>query len=99
MINSRKKTIKWGIIGAGRIARTFATDLQYAAHATLQGIASRQADPAKAFAGEFSVPNYYGSYAAMLADPAIDAVYIATPHSSPQRPIYRSVECGQTCTL
>ena len=81
MIDSQKKTIKWGIIGAGRIARTFATDIQYSGNASLQGIASRQVDPAKVFAEEFSVPNYYGSYAAMLADPAIDAVYIATPHS------------------
>ena len=56
MIDPQKKTIKWGIIGAGRIARTFATDIQYAGNASLQGIASRQVDPAKVFAEEFSIP-------------------------------------------
>jgi predicted dehydrogenase len=75
------QTLRWGIIGAGRIARTFATDIVHAQHASLYGVASRQLSSAEAFAESFSVPQAYGSYAELFADSNIDAVYIATPHS------------------
>jgi predicted dehydrogenase len=65
--------ISWGFLGAGWIAKTALAPAVHAAHnATLQAIASRDHDRAKAL-GPHTV---YGSYEDLLADPDIDAVYI-----------------------
>ena len=75
------KRVKWGILGSGRMARSFALALNYLEDAELYGIASRSAEKAGAFAAEFSVPKHFHGYESLAADPGIDAVYIATPHS------------------
>jgi predicted dehydrogenase len=75
-----KDTIRWGIIGAGKIARKFAADLMLVENATLAAIASRTQEHADIFGDEFQVPIRYASYDALVADPSIDVVYIATPH-------------------
>ena len=72
--------VRWGIIGAGRIARTFASDIAFAPHATLAAVASRELSRARGFADDFSIATAYGSYQEILADPDIDAIYIDTPH-------------------
>ena len=79
---SRAETkIRWGIVGAGRIAKTFASDIEHTPHANLYAIAARKLESAQAFANAFSIDRAYGSYAELFADPNVDAVYIATPHS------------------
>ena len=75
------KTIKWGIIGAGRISSTFATALNSLDHTELVGIASRDLDRATEFANRFHIKNVYGSYEELVKDPEIDVIYIATPHT------------------
>lgn len=75
------KTIRWGILGCGKIARKFAADLKYVKNAELGAVASREAKKAQAFAKEFDTQTYYGSYEALVQDPQVDAIYIATPHS------------------
>ena len=87
--------IRWGIIGAGHIARTFATDIDYAAHATLNAVASRELSRAQAFADDFSILTAYGSYEEILADPNIDAVYIATPHSHHKKQSIAALRAGK----
>ena len=88
-------TIRWGIIGAGRIARTFAADLAYAEHAVLTAVASRQLSSAQAFADDCAVPCAYGSYAQLYADPNVDAVYIATPHSHHKEQAIAALRAGK----
>lgn len=73
--------IKWGILGTGRIAGKFAAALNYLDGADLYGIASRSAEKAEAFCREHSVTKSYPDYESLAADPEIDVVYIATPHS------------------
>ena len=74
--------VKWGIISTGSIAGRFAEVLNKMDSAnSLGGVASRDAGKAKAFALEFNAPAHYGSYEELAADPAIDAIYIATPNS------------------
>jgi predicted dehydrogenase len=73
-------TIGWGILGAGSIARKFATDLKNLDDARLAAVGSRSLEKASAFAGEFGAARAYGSYAAMADDPEVDVVYVATPH-------------------
>ncbi|WP_179019120.1 Gfo/Idh/MocA family protein [Winogradskyella forsetii] len=77
----KSKMINWGIIGAGKIASKFATDLNTIPNCNLFGIASRSLEKAEDFANEFDADKAYGSYEALASDPNIDAIYIATPHS------------------
>lgn len=81
MTSQQHKTIKWGIIGLGRIAEKFAKDLVTIENAQLYGVASRSQDKANAFAKSFNAIKAYNSYEALAKDENIDAVYIATPHS------------------
>jgi predicted dehydrogenase len=74
------RTINWGIIGPGRIARKFASDLKLVKDAKLLAVASRSEDHARAFAEEFGVDEWYGSYQSLVSNPAIDVVYVASPH-------------------
>lgn len=75
-----RTTFGWGILGAGRIAGRFAADLKKLPHARLVAVGSRDLDKARSFAAEYGVERAYGTYADMLADPAVDVVYVATPH-------------------
>ncbi len=75
------RKIKWGIIGLGRIAGTFANDLLLHDKSVLYGVASREESKARKFAQKFNAVNYYGSYKELAKDPEIDVVYIATPHT------------------
>lgn len=76
-----QKTINWGIIGLGKIANKFATDLQTVPGAKLYAVASRSLEKATAFAEKYEASKTYPSYEQLAKDPNIDAVYIATPHA------------------
>ncbi len=75
-----KRTIRWGIIGLGKIANKFAQDILLSEQAVLQAVASRNLNKAQSFAQQYHATTYYDSYEALAADPEIDVVYIATPH-------------------
>lgn len=72
--------IRWGIIGTGLIAHTFARDLAFTDDGVVAAVGSRSASSAAAFGDEFDVPRRYDSYEALVDDDGIDAVYVATPH-------------------
>ena len=73
--------IRWGIVGAGRIAHQFAADFAHVAgEAELVMIGARSPADAAAFASRYSVPNY-GDYQRVFESDGVDIVYIATPHS------------------
>jgi predicted dehydrogenase len=73
-------TIGWGVLGPGNIARSFAADLLVVPEARLVATGSRDEQRAAAFAAEFG-GRAHGSYEALVADPEVDVVYVATPHS------------------
>lgn len=75
------KTIKWGIIGAGKISATFAEALNSLKDTELAAIASRNLDKAQDFANRFHIKKAYGSYEELAMDPEIDVIYIGTPHT------------------
>ena len=75
------KVINWGIIGLGKIADRFATDLANVSNVKLVAVASRSLDRANEFANKFNADKAYNSYKVLAEDPNVDAVYIATPHS------------------
>ena len=73
--------LRWGILATGMIARMFTSDL-YTAGREVVAVGSRSDVSARAFAEEFGIPHAHGSYEALLADPDVDIVYVATPHPS-----------------
>jgi predicted dehydrogenase len=79
---SATKNIKWGILGLGKIAHKFAEDLITVQECELYAVASRNQEKANDFAQKFGVKIAYDSYEKLAKDPSIDAIYIATPHSS-----------------
>nr|WP_321222492.1 Gfo/Idh/MocA family oxidoreductase [uncultured Psychroserpens sp.] len=81
MDTKQHKNINWGIIGLGKIANKFAQDLLKIEDATLYAVASRNLNKASEFAKNYNVSHAYGTYEALVNDPNIDAVYIATPHA------------------
>ncbi|GAB3243626.1 Gfo/Idh/MocA family protein [Chitinimonas naiadis] len=72
--------VRWGILGTGFIAGQLAAAIKDSADAVLQAVASRSAGPAERFAAEQGARQHYPSYAELVADPAVEVVYIATPH-------------------
>ena len=75
------KKVRWGIVGAGHIANTFAADMQHVENAELAAVAARKQASAKEFAQRHGINKAYEGYAALYADPDVDAVYVATPHT------------------
>ncbi|MGO9246364.1 MAG: Gfo/Idh/MocA family protein [Verrucomicrobiia bacterium] len=73
-------SLSWGILGTGRIAGLFAKNLPQSNTGKLAAVGSRTQISADRFGAEFGVPRCHGSYDALLADPTVQAVYIATPH-------------------
>jgi predicted dehydrogenase len=86
---------RWGILGAGFIAGMFARDLAFTDEAAVGAIASRSLDKAEAFAAEHGPMKAYGSYEELLADPDIDFVYVAVPHSEHVRVAELAVRAGK----
>ncbi len=73
-------TVRWGILGLGKIAHKFAQDLATVPNTSLYAVASRSASKAKEFAETYEVACQYASYEALLQNTEVDAIYIATPH-------------------
>ncbi|MGI5128634.1 Gfo/Idh/MocA family protein [Pseudonocardia sp. CA-107938] len=74
-------TVRWGVIGPGRIAGKVVGDLPLVPGAELAAVASRTSkERAEAFAAEHGAARAYGSYEEIIADPDVDVLYIATPH-------------------
>lgn len=76
------KKYKWGIIGLGRIAETFAKGLSVLKNAELYAVASRTQENADRFGKKYHASKMYGSYEAVVQDQDVDVIYIATPHNS-----------------
>ena len=89
------KTFKWGVISPGRIAHTFAKALKAVPNAEIHAVASSSQERADAFAKEYSVPNAYDNYAALVANPEVDAVYIASLHQQHYGHTKMALEAGK----
>jgi predicted dehydrogenase len=72
--------IRWGILGCGKIARKFAADLKLVEDAELIAIGAREHSTAAAFAKDFPAKYVHKSYEALVSNPEVDVIYVATPH-------------------
>jgi predicted dehydrogenase len=72
--------IRWGILGCGKIANKFASDLRLVQDAELSAIASRDPVTANKFANEHKPRFVFNNYEQLASSPHVDVIYIATPH-------------------
>jgi predicted dehydrogenase len=89
------KMYNWAILGCGKIARKFSSDLKLLPNARLYAAASRDINNAQQFASDIGFEKAYGSYEAMLADREIDIVYVATPHSHHHQHVLMCLHAGK----
>ncbi|GAA4853862.1 Gfo/Idh/MocA family oxidoreductase [Actinomycetospora corticicola] len=89
------QTIRWGIAGPGRIAAGVARDLVAVEGTELAAVGSRSAERAEAFAAEHGASRAHGSYRALVDDPEVDAIYIATPHPQHADLAVAALEAGK----
>lgn len=87
-------TIGWGILGAGKIARTFVRDLA-GAGLRVSAVGSRGQDRAARFAAETGIGRAFGSYAELVDSPDVDVVYIATPQPWHAEQALLAIEAGK----
>jgi predicted dehydrogenase len=74
--------IRWGILATGGIAAAFVADLKLLPEAEVLAVGSRRPDTAETFAAKHDIPRAYGSWSDLAADPDLDVIYVATPHSA-----------------
>ncbi|MFC7528170.1 Gfo/Idh/MocA family protein [Actinoplanes sp. GCM10030250] len=89
------QNVRWGILGPGGIASTFAADLPLVAGAELAAVGSRSLATAEAFAERHGFARAHGSYAELAADDGVDVVYVATPHAFHLESALLCVEAGK----
>lgn len=78
MNDPQKKKLRLGVLGAGGIARRRVLPALKDS-SLLEVCAVMDTSGAREIAREFGVPRHYEDQAALIADPGVDAVYIATP--------------------
>jgi predicted dehydrogenase len=84
----------YGILGAGNIAHAFSKALK-GLNFTREAVASRDISKAEAFKKQYGFKKAYGSYEALLDDPAVNCVYIATPHSFHYEHVMKALDKGK----
>ncbi|HCE46540.1 MAG TPA: oxidoreductase [Lentisphaeria bacterium] len=94
-MSANETKLRWGIIGAGGIAKAFAKGVQHSKTGEMVAVGSRSQEKADAFAKELNIPRSYGSYEALLADKDVQAVYIATPHPMHAEWAIKAAEAGK----
>ena len=73
--------LRWGIAATGGIAASMCEALATLPDARITAVGSRMQEAAANFAARFEIPNAHGTYEALFADPDVDIVYVASPHS------------------
>jgi len=90
------KTIRWGIIGCGDVTEVKSgPGFQKADHSQLVAVMRRNGHLAKDYAERHGVPRSYDDASALIHDPEVDAVYIATPPSSHKQYAMMTAQAGK----
>jgi predicted dehydrogenase len=89
------KIIRWGILGAGKIANKFASDLRWVEQAELQAIGSQDKVKGEQFAKTHNIPIVYNSYEALVSSKEVDVIYVATPHGFHHKHVMLCLEHGK----
>jgi predicted dehydrogenase len=96
---TQPRPVRWGVLATGKIARLFVADLALVPGAVLSAVGSRSLHGAQKFVDEHgygdSRATAHGSYADLAADPDVDVVYVATPHSRHADDVMTCIEAGK----
>jgi predicted dehydrogenase len=95
MTTSDTLPLRIGILGCAKIAKQFVRDVADSTKVTIQAVASRDLSKAHQFAQTFGIVRAHGSYEALLADSALDAVYIPLPNSMHAEWAIRALQAGK----
>jgi predicted dehydrogenase len=94
-VSSMSRPLRWGILGTGKIARVVAEALAGSDSGELIAVGSRSAERSNAFADAFSVRGSRGGYEAVIEDPDVEVVYVATNHPDHREWAVRAAEAGK----
>src|ERR1051326_3602676 len=89
------RKLQWGILSTGRIAGALARALATSKTGELLAVGSRSQEAADKFGDEHKAPRRYSSYEALLADPDVEAMYIAPPHPVHVEWAIKAAEAGK----
>lgn len=98
VVSSPDGHVRWGILGCGDVTeKKSGPAFQKAAGSRLVAVMRRDVQKAESYARRHGVPRFYGDVDGLLADPEVDAVYVATPPSSHAELALRVAEVGKPC--
>jgi predicted dehydrogenase len=89
------RVIRWAISSTGHIAGRFAESLRLVPDARLVAVGSRTQAAADAFADTHGIASRHGSIERLAADPEVEAVYVASPHSAHHDDVLLLLEAGK----
>jgi D-xylose 1-dehydrogenase (NADP+, D-xylono-1,5-lactone-forming) len=92
-MNNRR--LAWGILGTGRIAEQFAAGLSGSERCRAAAVGSRREETGRAFAARHGIEAVHGSYEGLLADPAVESVYVSLPNSLHQEWTIKALQAGK----
>ncbi|MBS0319778.1 MAG: Gfo/Idh/MocA family oxidoreductase [Proteobacteria bacterium] len=87
--------LRLGVLGAARIARLFVEAVRPSSKVVVAAVAARDTERGRAFAADLGIPQVHASYDALLADPAIEAVYVPLPNALHARWAIRAADGGK----
>jgi predicted dehydrogenase len=89
------ETLNWGVIGTGGIANDFAEALSHSGRCRVVNAVGSSPQKSAAFAAKWRLPNSAPTLDALLGDPAVQAVYIATPHPAHEAQAVACLDAGK----
>ncbi|WP_100407439.1 Gfo/Idh/MocA family protein [Bacillus solitudinis] len=95
MENQQERSINWGIMGTGGIAKQFAEDLVFAKDAVRLAVGSRTKKSAEGFAEANDFSHFYGSYDELVKDSDVEVIYVATPHPHHKDNVLKCLRAGK----
>lgn len=95
LMSSAFSPLRWGILSTGRIAGVFAQGVAASQNGRVVAVGSRTQEAADKFAAEHGIARAHGGYEALLADPDVEAVYVATPHPQHAEWVIKAAEAGK----
>ncbi|WP_193347222.1 Gfo/Idh/MocA family protein [Corallococcus soli] len=87
--------LRWGVLAPGRIAGGFVWALHQHTDQRVHAVASRAPERASRFAATYGIPRVHESYEQLVADPQVDIVYVASPHSEHKRQALLAIAAGK----
>lgn len=89
------RPVRWGILATGKIARGFAENLALLPEAEIAAVGARRLESAQAFAERYGAAAAHGSYRELVEDPAVDVVYVASPHALHREHVLMAFDAGK----